>query len=391
MKWFKNLKEERWFQLTLATCSAVTLFFIFSHIELFIRVLSAIWKVFLPVFVGIIFAYMMDPIARFFERTVFKNAKHKKITRRISIFISAIAVFAVLVILLVVAIPPLISSAVSIAGLISNAWMKLENEMEGVINIFGIRISFDSLNGVVNSFFEKLSSGESQGVNSIIKTSYNFGTGFVTAVLGYILAIYFMSDKETLQAVMKKLLRKILKPEQYLSFAVFCKRCDKILLKYLACDLLEGFIVGVANAVFMAICGMPYIGLVSVVVGVTNLAPTFGPLLGAVIGSIVLLLSNNPWYVLWFLIFTVVLQTIDGYIIKPNLFGDTLGVSALLILVTIIVGGRLFGTVGILLSIPAAAIAQFAVKDYLLKKPISPRKKNKKDEKESAEKNEDNK
>ena len=110
---------------------------------------------------------------------------------------------------------------------------------------------------------------------------------------------------------------------------------------------------------------MPYATLISVVVGVTNLAPTFGPILGGVIGAFILLLVN-PWYSLWFLIFTLILQTCDGYVIKPKLFGETLGVSSLWILVCIIVGGRMFGVIGILLAIPIAAIIDFIFREYLI-------------------------
>ncbi len=102
--------------------------------------------------------------------------------------------------------------------------------------------------------------------------------------------------------------------------------------------------------------------LISVVVAVTNLAPTFGPIAGGAVGALILLLVN-PLDALWFLIFTVVLQTLDGYVIKPRLFGESLGVPAVWILITLIVGGRMFGMIGILLAIPIAAIILFACKE----------------------------
>ena len=114
----------------------------------------------------------------------------------------------------------------------------------------------------------------------------------------------------------------------------------------------------------MLVVGYPYVPLISVVVGVTNLAPTFGPILGAVIGAGILVLIN-PWYALVFLIFTIALQTVDGYVIKPKLFGNTLGVPSIGILISIIVFGRMFGAVGVLLSIPFA--------DYIYKDGILPK------------------
>ena len=99
----------------------------------------------------------------------------------------------------------------------------------------------------------------------------------------------------------------------------------------------------------------------------TNLAPTFGPIVGGAIGAFILVLEN-PWYALWFIIFTIILQTVDGYILKPRLFGESLGVSPLMILVAIVLGGRKFGVIGIVLAIPIAAIIDFIWKDYVIKK-----------------------
>ena len=115
----------------------------------------------------------------------------------------------------------------------------------------------------------------------------------------------------------------------------------------------------------MSVMGMQYVGMISVVIAVTNLIPTFGPIIGGLIGAFILLLIN-PLHALIFIIFTMVLQTLDGYVIKPKLFGNSLGVSGLLILIAIIVGGKMFGVVGILLAIPFAAIIDFVYKDYLL-------------------------
>ena len=140
---------------------------------------------------------------------------------------------------------------------------------------------------------------------------------------------------------------------------------DAILVRYIVYSLLECLIVGSANAVFMLIMGMSYTPLVSFVVAITNLIPTFGPVIGMVIGGLILLLTR-PIHALWFLLFSLVLQTIDGYLIKPKLFGNSLGVSGLWILIAIIIGGKMFGVAGMLLAIPCAAILDDLYVDYLV-------------------------
>ena len=150
-----------------------------------------------------------------------------------------------------------------------------------------------------------------------------------------------------------------------MSFMDFVLRCDSILMSYISQTLLDSLIVGTVNAVFMLACGMQYIGLVSVVVALTNLIPNFGPIIGAVVGGFVLLLVN-PLHALMFIVFCVALQFVDAYILKPKLFSSSLGVSGLLILVASIVLGNMFGILGMLLSIPVAAILSFIYRDYLL-------------------------
>ncbi len=144
----------------------------------------------------------------------------------------------------------------------------------------------------------------------------------------------------------------------------YWKRCNQILVRYILFNLLDGLIVGLTNAVFMSILGMPYVVLISVVVGVANLVPTFGPVAGGAIGAFILVIVN-PWHALWFLIFTVALQIVDGYVLKPKLYGNTFGVPSLWVLIMIIVGGRIFGLWGILISIPLAAILSFTFRENI--------------------------
>ena len=163
----------------------------------------------------------------------------------------------------------------------------------------------------------------------------------------------------------KFLLQAILSVNVYPAAVDFLGRCHNILLRYIIFDLLDGVIIGISNAIFMKAAGMPYIVLLSVVVGVANLVPTFGPFVGGTIGAFILVLVN-PWYALWFLIFTFLIQTVDGYILKPRMFGDSLGVPAVWVLVSIIVFGRIFGILGVVVSIPLAAILTYMYQSWIV-------------------------
>ena len=110
---------------------------------------------------------------------------------------------------------------------------------------------------------------------------------------------------------------------------------------------------------------MPWKIAISILMGVTNLVPNFGPVVGAIIGGVVLAISDIK-QALWFLGFTVVLQTIDGLFIKPKLFGDSFGISGVYMLIAMIVGGGLFGIFGMIFVVPVVAIAKYLLKDVLL-------------------------
>ena len=187
----------------------------------------------------------------------------------------------------------------------------------------------------------------------------------MTTVIAVIISVYLLIDKSRVLKGFWRLVRAILRPSATENLIDFVLRCDTILVSYMVHTVLGSLIVGVINAVFMLICRMQYVGLVSVAVAATNLIPNFGPIIGMAIGGFVLLLVN-PLHALMFIIFSVVLQFVDGYILQPKLFGDSLGVSGLLILIASIVLGDMLGIVGMLLAVPLAAVISFLYKDYFL-------------------------
>ncbi len=371
MKFNKDWFHQKWVPYTIAACSAVLLYVILTNLKVIGGWVGALFGIVEPVLVGLIFAYLMDPIARFYERTVFRKMKKGKmaaLARKLSVAAMVVTVLAVIALFVLALGPQLVESIAALVGNLGSYAGQLQGKLsaiaeKGAGGLLDLSVLTEAGDKLVGMLTESLESN----LGKIIGTSYNVGTGFFNVVIGFILAIYFLMDKEKLAAHGRGMLERFMHRERYERFSAFCKRCDRILLRYIECDLLEGLIVGIANFIFMTVMGMPYAGLISLVVGATNLAPTFGPIFGAVVGAVILVLVN-PWYMLWFLIFTIILQTIDGYVIKPKLFGDTLGVSSLWILIAIILGGRIFGVAGILLAIPFAAIVDYVCKDILWKK-----------------------
>ena len=359
MKWWDSWKKQSWFSMAVAICIGILFYMLLSHISIFGSFFAGVWSIVKPLLYGLIIAYLMDPIARFYNTKLFGKMKKQGIARKISVILAVITVLVVFALLIVAVFPPLVKSIAGLVASIADVLSSLNASSGDISTILppavsgmfsGVSLGPTALSKITD-FFTGMLSG-------VAESSASVGTGVVDVLIAFILAIYYLMDKARLQEMAHRIFLLMLKERRFIRAREIVTRIDTILLNYIKGNLLEGFIVGVVNGILMAIFGMPYVLLISIVVGVTNLAPTFGPIVGAAIGAILLLL-DNPVNALIFLIFTVVIQTIDGYILKPRIFGDSFGVSPLLILISIIIGGRLMGVVGILLAIPFAAIITF--------------------------------
>ncbi len=366
MNRFKKWLENRWVAYTVAACIAVAFFVFLNHLSPVISGLRSFFRAISPIFIGLILAYLLDPIAKFFGRTVFKGIKKEGRNRIASVTLAMICFLAAITLFLGILVPALINS---VKDLITNAdyyYNRIQMFIDYVNNLeIGIRLNLDavidSVRNLVNDTFERLTTDFTSFLSSI----GSLGTRIVNWVIGIIMAAYFLIGKKYLLHGLNKLHRAIVTEERFRRNLAFWERCHAIFINFIGCDLLDALIVGSANAVFMTIAGIQNIALVSLVVGVTNLLPTFGPIAGAVIGALIILLSSAK-HALWFLIFTIIIQIIDGYIIKPKLFGSSLGIPSVWILIAIIIGGKLFGVAGVVIAIPVAAVLAILYRERFL-------------------------
>jgi predicted PurR-regulated permease PerM len=356
MKFDKGWLDKKWVSYTIATCSAVVLYMVLSNISIFGAALNKAFSVTQPVVVGAIIAYVEDPLVKFFENRVLKKMKNRKNARVLGVAFTTIVVVALAAVLIYSIIPQLVSSLTVFFNNIGTYGETLQHYMEILNQKFSEnKIDMTKITDAVNELIGNLTAKIADNAGKIVNTSFSVGKSAVNFLISFILAIYFLANKEYIKNGFNSLMRYLAKGNKYDKTAKFIADCNGILVNFMVVDLIDALIVGLVNELFMLLTGMPYHVLISVVVGVTNLVPTFGPFVGGAIGAFFLLLVN-PWYSLWFIIFTLALQTFDGYILKPKLFGDTMGVPGIWILVSIVLGGRMFGVWGIILAIPVAAI-----------------------------------
>ena len=328
-----RFREKKWFPYAVAACIAVVLYVVLMRLGGIWKGIRTFFGYFSAVWLGCVVAYLVNPLARLYQRSIFRRIRKKGLGWSCSVILALVTVLCCLVYFTGMLAPQLVDSA---TGFVSNldgyvAALKETVSQWEFAEKLGLMNILDSYENGVNALVQYLK----DNVNGILKTSLAAGRSLFNWVMAVILSIYLLTAKERLQSGSKRLLRAVTNETHYEKVTQFFTRCNAILNRYIIFSLLDSMIVGVANALFMQALGMQYVGLVSMAVAVTNLVPTFGPIVGGFIGSLILLLVR-PFHALLFLGFTLLLQTMDGYVIKPRLFGKSLGVSGLMIVIAVI-------------------------------------------------------
>ena len=384
MKKFKELLEKNWFAYTFAACVGVVLYVLLTHMDGIGNFFSAFKDVLSPVLCGAVMAYLMNPLCNYFEKKIFRKIKKDKVKHSIAVITTVLLVMIAIALLFVALIPSLVQSVSVLVSNIPSYIDNLESNIDKMsVNLMRFGIDTDQIKKSIEKSLSDLFTVIPQNIGTILSTSLSVGSSLFNLLIGFILAVYFLSGKEGFRSGFRRLRHAFLTDKSYATHTTFWKKCHEILIRYIGFDVLDGIIVGIINALFMVIARMPYVSLISVLVGVTNLIPTFGPFIGAGLGAFILVLVD-PMQALIFLIFTMVLQLIDGYVIKPKLFGGSLGVSPAWILISIVVGGKLFGIPGIVLGIPFAAIISFVYEELIM--PLLLKHKAKREKQEAEEK-----
>ena len=355
-KWREHLDLPRVFSLALALCIAILFYFLVLNFPKLLVVIGGAFSLFAPFLYGAVIAYLLEPVCAFFEKKVFGKLKRRAVAQTLSVVITLVLAFCLLGLMLVTVIPQLVNS---VSLLISNSdvyYGKAMSFFEGLESRYPyIEVEYEKLVGSWAELLGKCAAWVQDNIRNILDASIRAGSDLVTFALAVIFSIYIMLAKAGIMEKTGRFVRACVTDAHYERLVAFLKRSNTVFRGFIGGSLFDSLIVGVINLVVMLILDMPYAALISVIVALTNLIPTFGPIIGAAVSALLLVLAD-PVSVLWFLILTVVLQGCDAYLIKPLLMKGSTGLGALGVLLAIIVGGKLFGIVGMLLAIPVVAI-----------------------------------
>lgn len=374
-----------------ATCavivSAIAVMVIFNFDSVMSK-LSVIGAVATPIIIGIFCAYLLNPLMTNIETRLFKklsqsqNKKKRSRARVLSLTLTMLVVLIIMGLIIIMVIPQLIENLVAILSNTDSYINTIKNWLNDIFEDNPALIEFlgnplDDFNKFMSDIWKQYSNELMNMAGNVVTSVWAVIDTMKNVLIGLIISIYLLARKEMFIGQSKKLIFAFLKVNRAQRFLNVCREASKKFLGSIVGKIIEAFIVSLLYFIGCTILGMPYSLLIATIMFVFNLIPFIGPFIGAIPCTLLLLLSVDPIKGLWFVIFVVILQMVDGNIIAPWILGDSTGLPAVWILISILIGGGLFGMVGMFLGVPVCAVVYMLFKDFIenrLKKRKLPKK-----------------
>jgi predicted PurR-regulated permease PerM len=320
-----------------------------------VEIAAKVFRAFSPVFIGVIFALILNVVLNFFERKVFtfKKSKSKKFKRPFNIFMTYLTFVTVVGGLFALSFPHLIRSVNSLAEKLPEYAAAAASRLEKIMTDLGLGTFssfFDTLKNSASGFSEKLLGY----IPKLLEFSKNIFKGAYDFIMGLALSIFILSCKEKLIFQFKKILRATVGEQNADKIFRIVLIANKKLSRFLAGQTFECLIVGVACFIGMIIFKIPYAVLISLIIGLTNFIPMIGPIIGTIPAALIIAVES-PIKALYFLVIENVVQQLESTFIYPKVVGGKLGISALWVFASVLVLGNLFGFMGMFFGVPLFA------------------------------------
>ena len=354
-------------------CAVLLIYDIVFRDSIVMQYAAQFVRIIAPVIYGAFLAYLLAPVVNWFEKRIAprvqSSGKQKTWLRTISVLLTWIIVALLLVAFMLVLIPELYKS---ILQLIANGESYYNTAVRWIQMILENNPNFaDWVGQLINEYYQDAIAWVSGQLLPKMEVALQAVTGGVVGVVvflkdllvGFIVSIYLLTTKERFAATGRKLCYAFLSNERADLIIRGTKVTDRIFSGFVRGKLLDSLIIGLLCFFFSTIFHFPYAPLVSLIVGVTNVIPYFGPFLGA-IPSAFLILLDSPVQCLYFCIFILALQQFDGNILGPAILGESIGLSSFWVIVAILLGGGLFGVTGMFLGVPVFACIYTAIRSY---------------------------
>lgn len=375
--WLKQQFGKSFFMM-LAVALCILFYFALLRVEQISGIISKFVSVSKPIIYGLAIAYLLNPIVKtvdrkmvpFLEKHVPELKKKKELSRSIGIFLSLLILMAVVVALLNMMIPELYRS-------IRDMIMNVPSQMNRFVNTLG---EMNTDNSTLGTLFGNIMTEATDFIQNWMRTDLmakvndvmsgltvgviNILTEIMNLLIGIIVSAYVLFSKEKFSRQCKKITYALLKPSSANMVLHLTIKSNEIFGGFIIGKIIDSAIIGVLCFIGLTILNMPYTLLVSVIVGVTNVIPFFGPYIGAVPSALLILLTD-PKMGIYFIIFVIALQQFDGNVLGPKILGNSTGLSAFWVVFSILIGGGLFGVPGMILGVPTFAVIYY-ITDMLI-------------------------
>lgn len=369
----------------LVICASICFYYLLFHGNSIWENIRVLTNISMPILDGFVLAYLLTPVLNFVEKKVLfplyfnaakieKNGLSERVRkniRKIGILITALFVLLFLYGFFSILIPQLITS-------IQNILFQFPTYIQNLNDwILGIFVNNPEIEGTVNNLLIRYSSKLEDWVsynlipqaNALVKT---LSTGLIGSVIGvakalwnlligFIISIYLLDGKERFAGQGKKIIYSFFHTDTANIFISNVRFIHKTFSGFIGGKIVDSIIIGIICYFGTTLIGTPYPVLISVIVGITNVIPFFGPYMGA-IPSAILILMVDPLQCFYFIIFIFVLQQFDGNILGPKILGDSTGLNSFWVIFSITIFGGLFGILGMVIGVPVFAVFYAGIK-----------------------------
>lgn len=392
---FKKLRESAYWKaaMVMLICGAILIVFNnwISKAKLSMSI-DAVLDTITPVFIGVMLAFLMCPIynrivkalySRMVKKTTISSAqdgtgntdgtgvrkldgdqrrRYLQLSRAAASTACLIIVIGLITMMIYTIVPQVVSSCVELVDTLPqrlaalSAWLSANCPRLPMLATWVDNVSTAGVDKVVGWLQQHIIGGDAASIAQAISTGLINAVSFVIdIIIGILIMVYLLNYKEKLFAIGRKFIAATCKPRTQDGLYEFSDILNETFIGFIVGRIIDSFIIGVMTYVVLLICGISFAPMISVIVGVTNVIPFFGPFIGA-IPSFLILMLENPTQAFWFVVIVVIIQQLDGNVIGPKIVGNAIGIDSFWVLIAVIISGGLFGFMGMLFGVPVFAV-----------------------------------
>lgn len=364
----KSIVSNIWYVIAIiAIISIVTM--LVANWGTVLLVISRFIGVLMPFIYGFFFAYLIKPLISLITKglNIFSPNKGMKIKQLLSVLFGYIIVIGVLAVIIIYIFPQVRDSAKDLGKSVQDGYKYMITHEQEIND----KIPFMDISGIIdyakNFLYDKIMNHGSDWFPYVYQISSSVLGTLYNVLLGLVVSIYIILDSKKLKLSFKRIIYAISPKNREEEVWNTLKQCNHIFSGFLLGKVIDSLIIGIICLIAMSILRLPYALLLSLIVGVTNMIPYFGPIIGAVPGVLIYLFVDAR-LVIVFAILILVLQQFDGLYLGPKILGDQTGIKPLWVIFGITVGGAYFGVLGMFLGVPTVAVLMYLVNLVISKK-----------------------